>query len=203
MRLILATRNPGKVAELAARLSDLGIEPVSASGVSGAPEVDEDRETLHGNAEKKARALYDHTGEPSLADDTGLEVDALGGAPGVHSARYAGPEADDAANRQRLLAALDATEQRSARFRTVLAYADASGVTFFDGVCEGAITREQSGDGGFGYDSIFVPADADGRTFAAMEADEKNRISHRGRALDAFVVWLQTTRQRPEDGQGA
>lgn len=198
MRLILATRNPGKVAELESRLSDLGIEPVSASGVDGAPEVDEDRETLHGNAEKKARALYDHTGEPSLADDTGLEVDALDGAPGVRSARYAGPDADDAANRQRLLAALAETDERTARFRTVLAYADDSGVMHFDGVCEGAITRVESGDGGFGYDSIFVPADGDGRTFAEMSADEKNTISHRGRALDAFVAWLQASRQRPE-----
>ena len=188
MRLVLATRNPGKVAELEKRLSGLGVDLLSASG---APEVDEDRDTLRGNAEKKARALFAHTGEPSLADDTGLEVDALGGAPGVHSARYAGPEADDAANRQRLLAALAETDDRDARFRTVLAYADETGVQYFDGVCEGTITREESGDGGFGYDSIFVPASGDGRTFAQMDAAEKNRISHRGRALDAFVAWLK------------
>ena len=183
MRLVLATRNPGKVAELEARLSGLDVDLLSASG---APEVEEDRDTLRGNAEKKARALYDHTGEASLADDTGLEVDALGGAPGVRSARYAGPDADDAANRQRLLAALAETDDRAARFRTVLAYADASGVRFFDGVCEGAITREESGEGGFGYDSLFVPASGDGRTFAQMDAAEKNGISHRGRALDAL-----------------
>lgn len=204
MRLILATHNPGKVAELDARLSGLGVEPISASGVVGAPEVEEDRDTLHGNAEKKALALYDHTGEPSLADDTGLEVDALDGAPGVRSARYAGPEADDAANRQRLLAALGDTSERTARFRTVLAYADASGVRHFDGVCEGTITHEESGDGGFGYDSIFVPASGDGRTFAQMTADEKNRISHRGRALDLFAAWLAdgvSEGQRPAEGQ--
>jgi len=194
MRLILATRNPGKVAELDARLSGLGIDLVSASGVTGAPEVDEDRDTLRGNAEKKALALFGHTGEASLADDTGLEVDALGGAPGVHSARFAGPDADDAANRQRLLAELADHTDRSARFRTVLAFADASGVHFFDGVCEGTIAPEASGDGGFGYDSIFVPADGDGRTFAEMSGDEKNEISHRGRALDLFTAWMA---QRP------
>ncbi|OZC03886.1 RdgB/HAM1 family non-canonical purine NTP pyrophosphatase [Rubricoccus marinus] len=190
MRLVLATRNPGKVAELDARLSGLGIDLVSASGVEGAPEVDEDRDTLRGNAEKKARALFEHTGEASLADDTGLEVDALGGAPGVHSARYAGPEADDAANRQKLLASLSGRTDRAARFRTVLAFADEAGVEFFDGVCEGTIAPEASGDGGFGYDSVFVPADGDGRTFAQMDAAEKNGISHRGRALDAFTAWM-------------
>ncbi len=187
MRLVLATRNPGKVAELRARLSGLGIDLVSASG---APEVDEDRDTLRGNAEKKARALFEHTGEASLADDTGLEVDALGGAPGVHSARYAGPTADAGDNRQKLLVALAGEPERSARFRTTLAFADARGVQFFDGVCEGRIISQASGDGGFGYDSVFVPTDGDGRTFAEMTGAEKNAISHRGRALDLFTAFL-------------
>lgn len=190
MTIVLATRNPGKVAELEARLSGLGISLLPASGVEGAPDVDEDRDTLRGNAEKKALALFAHTRQPALADDTGLEVDALGGAPGVYSARFAGPQADDAANRQKLLADLASADDRTARFRTVLAYADASGVTFFDGVCEGRITRETSGEGGFGYDSIFVPADGDERTFAQMNKTEKNQISHRGRALDQFAAWM-------------
>ena len=187
MRLVLATRNPGKVAELAARLG--GVDLVTAAEL-GAPEVEEDADSLRGNAEKKARALYDHAGLPSLADDTGLEVDALGGAPGVWSARFAGPAADAVANRALLLDRLGGAADRSARFRTVLAFADAEGVRFFDGVCEGTITEAEAGAGGFGYDAVFEPAEGDGRTFAQMATDEKNAISHRGRALDAFARWL-------------
>ena len=193
VRLVLATRNPGKVAELAARLD--GVDLVPAADL-GAPEVVEDADTLRGNAEKKARALYDHTGLPSLADDTGLEVDALDGAPGVWSARFAGPGADDAANRRLLLDRLGDTPDRAARFRTVLAYADDAGVRFFDGVCEGAITEAEAGTGGFGYDAVFEPAEGDGRTFAQMDTGEKNAISHRGRALDAFARWLSTREGR-------
>lgn len=191
MRLVLATRNPGKVAELAARLADLGVEVVTAASL-GAPPVEEDADTLVGNAAKKAQALWDLAGSPALADDTGLEVDALGGAPGVYSARFAGPDADDADNRQKLLDDLAGAFDRTARFRTVLAYFDASGLRTFDGVCEGIIATHETGDGGFGYDSIFRPIDGDGRTFAQMSAEEKNRISHRGRALDAFVAWYRT-----------
>ena len=190
MRLVLATRNPGKVSELAARLADLDVDLVSAADL-GAPPVEEDADTLAGNAEKKARALFAHAGLPALADDTGLEVDALDGRPGVHSARYAGDDADDVDNRRKLLAELAGAESRTARFRTVLAYVDGDGVRTFDGVCEGAITRAESGTGGFGYDAVFRPAQADGRTFAEMSADEKNQISHRGRALDAFVTWMR------------
>ena len=190
MRLVLATRNPGKVAELRARLTGLGVELVSADDVEGAPAVDEDRDTLRGNAEKKARALHEHTGQAALADDTGLEVEALGGAPGVYSARFAGPDADDAANRAHLLRQLGGTDDRAARFRTVLAFVDGRHVRFFDGVCEGTIAREERGDGGFGYDALFVPTNGDGRTFAQMGKREKNAISHRGRALDAFADWL-------------
>ena len=189
MRLVLATRNPGKVAELDARLAGLGVDLVTAAALD-APLVDEDADTLRGNAEKKARALFAHAGLPALADDTGLEVDALGGAPGVRSARFAGPDADDEANRRKLLADLAGAPSRTARFRTVLAYAYADGVRFFDGVCDGLIATEEEGTGGFGYDALFRPADGDGRTFAQMSADEKNAVSHRGRALDAFSRWL-------------
>lgn len=193
MRLVLATRNPGKVAELATRLDGLGVDLVSAADLGDAPEVEEDADTLRGNAEKKARALHAHTGTPSLADDTGLKVDALDGAPGVRSARFAGDDADDEANRRKLLADLAGTPSRTARFHTVLAYADDAGVRFFDGVCEGLVATEESGTGGFGYDSVFRPTGGDGRTFAEMSAEEKNRISHRGRALDAFADWLGET----------
>lgn len=189
--LVLATRNPGKTAEMAARLAGLGYAVVSAADVPGAPEVDETADTLAGNATLKATALYAHTGLPALADDTGLLVDALGGEPGVHSARFAGPEADDAANRARLLARLDGAADRSARFETVLALATDADVRLFAGVCAGRITTEERGAGGFGYDSLFVPDDGDGRTFAEMTKEEKGRMSHRARALDAFVAAMR------------
>lgn len=192
--LLLATRNAGKVSELALRLAPLGIDLRSADDVPGAPDVDEDADTLVGNAVKKAVSLSQHAGRPALADDTGLEVDALGGAPGVRSARFAGEAADDAANRALLLHRLGGRSDRRARFRTVLAYVDGDAVHTFDGLCEGTILDGERGDRGFGYDRVFVPAEGDGRTFAEMSGDEKNRISHRGRALDAFVAWLASQR---------
>ncbi|MFN3597822.1 MAG: RdgB/HAM1 family non-canonical purine NTP pyrophosphatase [Rubricoccaceae bacterium] len=210
--LVLATRNPGKVAELEARLASLGgpLTLVSAGALPDAPDVDEDAPTLEGNAEKKARALAAHTGLPALADDTGLEVDALGGAPGVRSARFAGPGADDAANRAQLLALLGDRADRAARFRTVLAYAEPpaahgpesraaeSRVHFFEGVCTGRIGTAERGAGGFGYDALFVPDEGDGRTFAEMSTAEKNRLSHRGRALEAFAAFLAAPAAAPD-----
>ena len=184
--LVLATHNPGKVAELAERLGG-AFALVSAAVVPGAPNVAETAATLAGNAMLKAVALFAHTGRPALADDTGLLVDALGGAPGVYSARYAGPDADAAANRARLLADLAGQENRVARFETVLALASDAGVRLFTGVCTGRILDAPRGDGGFGYDALFAPDDGDGRTFAEMTTAEKGRISHRARALDSFV----------------
>ncbi len=195
MTLVLATRNAGKLAELQARLEGTGIELLSAGAVGG-PDVAEDAPSLEGNALLKARALHAHAGLPALADDTGLEVDALGGAPGVHSARYAGPESDETANRRLLLAELRraADGGRRARFRTVLAFVDENGERLFAGTCDGEIAEEERGAGGFGYDSLFVPDDQPAgtgrRTFAEMTKEEKNRISHRGRALEAFVGWI-------------
>jgi XTP/dITP diphosphohydrolase len=190
MRIVLATRNPGKVAELRALLADLPVDLVSAAEVEGAPDVEEDAPTLEGNARKKAEALHRHTGLPALADDTGLEVDVLGGAPGVHSARFAGPDADAERNRARLLRDLAGAEDRQASFRTVLAFADGGDVQFFEGVCEGQITEAERGEGGFGYDALFQPEE-ETRTFAEMPADAKNQISHRGRALRSFVAFLR------------
>jgi len=189
--VILATHNAGKVAELAVLLKSLPVQLISAVDVMDSPRVEEDADTLSGNAEKKARALYEHTGKPSLADDTGLEVDALGGAPGIHSARYACSEPDDAANRAKLLVALEGREDRSARFRTSLAFVDDAGLYFFEGACEGVITKKERGSAGFGYDSIFEPLDANGRTFAEMDNAKKNLISHRGLALAQFVRFLE------------
>jgi len=197
--IVLATRNAGKLAELRARLGDLAVELVSAPD-AGAAEVEETGDTLEANALLKARALHAHTGLPALADDTGLEVDALAGAPGVRSARYAGAGATDADNRARLLTALADETNRRAHFRTALAYVDGAGEHIFEGVCAGAIAGAERGTAGFGYDSLFVPDEqppgAGARTtFAEMTAVEKNAISHRGRSVGAFVEWLAASKQ--------
>ena len=190
MTLLLSTRNPGKIAEMRLLLADLPIALRPVSEMAGAPLVEEDADTLAGNARKKAKALYAFAGLPALADDTGLEVDALDGLPGVRSARFAGPNADDAANRRKLLADLQGVQDRAARFRTVVALADEAGVRFFEGVCEGAILDEERGSKGFGYDRMFVPDGSD-RTFAEWSAREKNAISHRGAALRQLVGYLR------------
>ena len=126
---------------------------------------------------------------PALADDTGLEVDALGGRPGVHAARYAGPACDAVANRALLRRELAGVANRAAQFRTIIAFAEAGAVRYFEGVCKGRILDEERGTGGFGYDPLFVP-DGEARTFAELSPDEKNAISHRGRALRAFAAYL-------------
>lgn len=191
MKIVLATRNPGKLYEMRALLSGLPVHLISAAEVNGAPNVEEDAETLEGNAARKAQALYEYTGLPSLADDTGLEVGALGGRPGVHSARYAGERADDVANRRLLLKNLEGVENRAARFRTVVAFVDGDGTLhYFEGICSGTIIDEERGEGGFGYDPLFVPEESD-LTFAELSAEEKNAVSHRGRALRPFAAYLR------------
>jgi len=189
MPLVLATRNAGKVRELESLLARLPFVLVPCP--ADAPEVDEDAPTLAGNAAKKARALHAFTGLAALADDTGLEVDALGGRPGVRSARYAGEHASNADNRDRLRAELMGQTDRRARFRTVIAFVDAAGALHtFEGVCEGRILEEARGVGGFGYDALFAP-EGHAATFAELAPEVKNRISHRGRALAAFAAWLE------------
>lgn len=190
MTLLLSTRNPGKVAEMRLLLSDLPIALRPVSEMAGAPLVEEDADTLEGNARKKAETLHAFGGLPALADDTGLEVDALGGLPGVRSARFAGLSADDAANRRKLLADMQGVRNRSARFRTVIALADETGTRFFEGVCEGAIIDEERGSKGFGYDRIFAPDGGD-RTFAELDAEDKNAISHRGAVLRQLAGYLR------------
>lgn len=189
--IVAATRNPHKLDEIRAILGGTGIRVVGLDQFPDAPDVIEDRPDLEGNAARKAETLHRFTGLPTMADDTGLEVDALGGRPGVRSARYAGESATDADNRRKLLGALADKSDRSARFRTVIACTTDDGTRFFEGVCEGTIIREERGSGGFGYDSIFVPEGHD-RTFAELSADEKNRISHRSRAIRAFAEYLGT-----------
>lgn len=195
-RVVLATANPHKTTELAAVLervlSGWSVEPRP----DGLPDVIEDADTFVGNARLKAQALVRATGSLALADDSGLVVDALGGAPGVRSSRFAGEKASDADNVNRLLADLAAAgatnpEERSARFTCVilLLHPDGTEVTV-QGQVEGVIADQPSGGGGFGYDPVFVPAEGDGRTFAQMSADEKNSISHRGRALERLAEVL-------------
>ena len=187
--MVLATRNAGKVAEIEALLDGLPVQLISAVDLEGAPDVEEDAPDLEGNARKKAEALHAHTGLLALADDTGLEVDALGGRPGVHSARFAGPAADDAANRALLLEKLSGHTHRAAQFRTVIALAEAGEVRYFEGVCRGRILEEERGTGGFGYDTLFVP-EGETRTFAELTPEEKNAISHRARALQQATAYL-------------
>jgi XTP/dITP diphosphohydrolase len=184
---ILATKNRHKLDEMRHALDGLGIGLRSAFDFADLPEVVEDADTLEGNALKKARETFILTGITSVADDTGLEVDALGGRPGVWSARYAGEGASYAMNVDKLLGELRDVPhaKRTARFRTVIAVAGPDGEWTVDGVCEGEILTERIGEAGFGYDPVFKPAGHD-RCFAEMTIEEKNRISHRGKALKAF-----------------
>ena len=193
MRLVMASANPHKAIEIAAVLLEAmpDVEIVPRPPELG--DVAEDGETLEANALIKARFVCTAAGEAAIADDTGLEVDALDGAPGVHSARYAGPQQDAAANLAKLLAALRdvPVPQRTARFRTVVAVVCPDGrEVLADGVVEGSIATAPSGAGGFGYDPVFVPDEAARRTFSEMSAEAKNRISHRGRALRALAAQL-------------
>lgn len=191
VRLVLATRNVHKVAEIS-RLLEGRVECATLDAYPGVPEVVEDRDTLEGNAEKKAVETARATGAWALADDTGLEVEALGGAPGVVSARWAGPGCSYADNCAKLLRELEGVPapRRRASFRTVMALSDPSGRTeFAEGRLDGAIASRPSGAGGFGYDPLF--ALPDGRTLAELDADEKNAVSHRGRALRAILPKLR------------
>lgn len=189
--IVLASSNPHKVEELRATLAPLNIELKSSADFPGLDEVVEDAPTLQGNALKKAEYLFEMTGLPSLADDTGLEVDALDGAPGVYSARYAGEKATYEDNVQKLLREMKGQKDRKARFRTALVFMNPSGSFIFNGICDGSIRREESGSGGFGYDPVFEPAGYS-VTFAELDQDEKNAISHRGRAVQQFIAFLQS-----------
>jgi XTP/dITP diphosphohydrolase len=180
-RLVCASANPDKVAEIAAILDGL-VDLVPRPDT--VPDVVEDADTLEGNARLKAVAVCEATGLPAVADDTGLEVVALSGAPGVHSARYAGEHASYADNRAKLLDALAGVDDRRAAFRTcvLVRWPDGSEIVV-NGVCRGSISTAERGARGFGYDSVFVPDDGDGRTFAEMSEAEKHALSHRGRAF--------------------
>jgi len=198
MIVVLATHNIHKREELLTVLqSELGDGIILKTLDEITPligEIEETGTTLIENALIKARTVHERTSLPVIADDTGLEVEALGGAPGVYSARYAGEKVTYADNVNKLLSELGTEQNRGARFRTVIAYIDSDRKEhLFEGIVDGIITQDQRGTAGFGYDPIFQPLeDASGRTFAEMAAEEKNRISHRGRAVQELVKYLKT-----------
>jgi XTP/dITP diphosphohydrolase len=195
MQLIIASGNTHKVEEFEELLSGLDIEVCSAQAAGGMPEVDETGTTFTANAELKACALSSQAPKGSLilADDSGLEVDFLSGAPGIYSARYAGLNATDAANRNKLLAALSLKDEvnRSARFRCVLCLLDTSGnAKFFEGSCEGKIATEARGNEGFGYDPIFIPEGYE-ESFGELGESFKSKLSHRAKAVDSLRAYLE------------
>jgi len=197
LRVVLATANPDKAAEIVALVADtVGDRVELVARPASVGEVEESGDTLEENARIKASALVEATGLPAIADDTGLEVDALGGAPGVYSSRYAGEHATYDDNVAKLLLELDAAGAvgaggRRARFRTVaMACFPGGREVVAHGVVEGTIAAARRGSGGFGYDPVFVPDGGDGRTYAEMSSAEKNARSHRARAFRALAVGL-------------
>ena len=187
--LIFATNNKHKLSEVRPMLEGkVLIHSLSEIGLEG--DIPETADTIEGNALQKAQWVYERTGRDCFADDTGLEVDALGGAPGVYSARYAGEGCSFDDNMDKLLAALDGVENRKARFRTVICLLENGQPHYFEGRVEGRILTEKHGTEGFGYDPIFQPDDS-GVPFAEMDMESKNRISHRGRAMVKLIDYLK------------
>ena len=187
MKIIFASQNPNKIEEIRAKLPSydiVGLDPETFPN-----ELSETGNMLEANALQKARQVYEKTNENCFADDTGLEVEVLDGAPGVYSARYAGKQKNSEDNMNLLLKNLEGETHRKARFRTVVALILDGKEYTFEGICEGEITRERSGARGFGYDPIFMPTGYD-RTFAEMSMSEKSTISHRGLAVDELVKFL-------------
>lgn len=197
MKIVFATNNKNKLSELRSILGDK-VEILSLADIDCHTDIPETGTTLEQNALQKAQYIYDHYGLSVFADDTGLEVEALGGAPGVYSARYAGGEGHDSeANMAKLLSELADKDNRKARFRTVIALIEIKGdgqqplVHEFEGVCPGSITREKRGGAGFGYDPVFMP-DGYTATFAELGMDVKNHISHRAKAVAKLVNYLSS-----------
>ena len=192
-KLVLATHNPDKQTEMNAALSDLGLDVIGLDQYPGIEDIPENGTTLLENAMIKAHTVHLKTGLPALSDDTGLEVDALHGAPGVYSARFAGEDSTYQDNVQKLLSLMAGVPKlnRTARFRTVIALVNGNTELWTEGIIEGLITREERGTGGFGYDSIFKEKDTK-KTFSEMSSAEKNKISHRALALQKMRKELLT-----------
>ncbi len=192
-KIVFATNNAHKLEEIR-QIAGEEFEILSLADVDCHEDIPETAPTLDGNALMKAQYIYDRYGLDCFSDDTGLEIDALGGEPGVYSARYGGVAHDSERNMDKVLSKMEGVTDRSARFRTVIALIEGGKVTTFEGKVEGRILTERHGDEGFGYDPIFAPVEADGRTFAQMSAQEKNAISHRGRATAALMAYLKGTK---------
>lgn len=190
--ILLATHNIHKRDELAAMLADHFQVEILPEDF---PDIEETGKTLQENARIKAKAVHNAFGKATVADDTGLEVAALGGAPGVYTARYAGPTATYSDNCKKLLNALQGVSDRRATFRTIICYMAPDGTEMnFEGKVEGTISLEEKGSAGFGYDPVFMPDETPGRTFAELTPQEKNSLSHRGRAITAFVQWCKSSK---------
>lgn len=194
-KLFIASKNNGKIKEIKSILGELGIEIFSLLDLHSLPDIEETGKTFQENASIKAASLYDVVNVTVLADDSGLEVDALDGKPGVYSARYAGQNASDSDNNRKLLEELKGVQpdSRTARFKCVLVLYDGVRKRTFDGVCEGMITGEPKGNEGFGYDPLFIPNGYD-KAFAELGLNVKNRISHRAKALNSLLNFLKMER---------
>ncbi|NML23042.1 RdgB/HAM1 family non-canonical purine NTP pyrophosphatase [Pseudoflavitalea sp. G-6-1-2] len=193
MRIVFATNNANKVTEMQAAIgSSLDVISLREAGID--IDIPEPHDTLEANASEKSRTIHQLTGENCFSEDTGLEIDALNGEPGVKSARYAGEDKAFGKNIDKVLSKMGDTTHRSARFRTVISLIWNKQEYLFEGVCEGRILTERQGEGGFGYDPIFVP-DNSNRSFAEMNIAEKNQYSHRRKAADKLVLFLQNQTQ--------
>lgn len=193
MNLTFATNNPKKSNELKIILEKYGYNVLNLNDLDINTEIIESGKTFHENALIKAQHLHELTGEMSLGEDSGLEVSALSGRPGIYSARYAGQHGNDKANIEKLMSELKNTEDRSARFITVIAVYDGNKVLYFEGEIKGKIADNAVGTGGFGYDPIFIP-EGYSKTFAEFSSSEKNEISHRARAVRRLAEFLISTR---------
>jgi len=189
MKIVFATSNSNKIKEIKALLPEsisiIGLEEIGCN-----EEIPETQETIEGNAIQKAQYVYDHYGHNCFAEDTGLEITALDGDPGVYSARYAGPQRNANDNMDKVISNLKDQHDRSARFKTVIALIIDGSVTTFDGIVNGQIIKEKKGEGGFGYDPIFVP-EGYNQTFGELSSKEKNKISHRARASAKLIAYLK------------
>ena len=193
MKIVFATNNSHKLSEIR-QIFGSDFEILSLNDIDCHEDIPETADTIEGNALQKAQYIYDHYHLCCFADDTGLEVDALGGAPGVHSARYAGEGHDSEANMQKLLAELGENNNRKARFRTIIALIEEEGgIKTFEGIVEGHIAYEKSGHAGFGYDPLFIPEGYD-QSFAELGIELKNKISHRARAVAKLEEYLKELR---------
>lgn len=189
MKLVFATHNQNKFIEVKTQLPHT-IELLSLDDIGCTEDIEETADTIEGNAVLKANYVRDHYGLNCFADDTGLEVEALDGAPGVYSARYAGPDNDAKANMKKLLEALKGKENRTARFKTAIALSLNESQVMFLGICDGSITHMPRGDKGFGYDPIFLPNEMS-QTFAEISLEEKSNIGHRGKAMRQLIAYLR------------